>query len=159
MPRWVYSNVTLLVTAVALQSSSGGNLGEVLSNLSKVLRDRFQLRRKVRALSAEGRFSANVEVTTPTTELVLVAGGKPADDEAFPQVQISTTRTGAPERTFVTKKLDLMGWNSYPETVLPCKLSPGQYTVDIDFLNGDKWPVPSDTYQRRTVSIKALRLR
>jgi tight adherence protein B len=51
-------DMSLLVTAVALQSSSGGNLGEVLSNLSRVLRDRFQLRRKVRALSAEGRFSA-----------------------------------------------------------------------------------------------------
>ena len=33
-------------------------MSEVLQNLSKVLRDRFQLRRKVRALSAEGRFSA-----------------------------------------------------------------------------------------------------
>jgi tight adherence protein B len=51
-------DMSLLVTAVALQSTSGGNLSEVLSNLSRVLRDRFQLRRKVRALSAEGRFSA-----------------------------------------------------------------------------------------------------
>jgi tight adherence protein B len=51
-------DMSLLVTAVSLQSTSGGNLSEVLSNLSKVLRDRFQLRRKVRALSAEGRFSA-----------------------------------------------------------------------------------------------------
>ncbi len=52
------TDLSLLVTAVALQSKSGGNLGEVLANLSKVLRDRFQLRRKVRSLSAEGRFSA-----------------------------------------------------------------------------------------------------
>jgi tight adherence protein B len=52
------ADLSLLVTAVSLQSNSGGNLGEVLSNLSKVLRDRFQLRRKVRSLSAEGRFSA-----------------------------------------------------------------------------------------------------
>ena len=51
-------DMSLLVTAVSLQSTSGGNLAEILSNLSKVLRDRFQLRRKVRALSAEGRFSA-----------------------------------------------------------------------------------------------------
>lgn len=51
-------DVSLLVTAVALQSTSGGNLSEVLENISKVLRGRFQLRRKVRSLSAEGRFSA-----------------------------------------------------------------------------------------------------
>jgi len=51
-------DLSLLVTAVSLQSSSGGNLSEVLENLSKVLRDRFQLRRKVRSISAEGRYSA-----------------------------------------------------------------------------------------------------
>ena len=51
-------DMSLLVTAVSLQSSAGGNLSEVLENLSKVLRDRFQLKRKVRSLSAEGRFSA-----------------------------------------------------------------------------------------------------
>ncbi len=51
-------DMSLLVTAVSLQSSAGGNLGEVLENLSRVLRDRFQLKRKVRSLSAEGRFSA-----------------------------------------------------------------------------------------------------
>ncbi len=52
------ADLSLLVTAVSIQSGSGGNLSEVLQNLSKVLRDRFQLRRKVRSLSAEGRFSA-----------------------------------------------------------------------------------------------------
>lgn len=52
------ADVSLLVTAVALQSKSGGNLSEVLDNLSKVLRSRFELRRKVRSISAEGRFSA-----------------------------------------------------------------------------------------------------
>lgn len=51
-------DLSLLVTAVSLQTQSGGNLSEVLQNLSKVLRDRFQLRRKVRSISAEGRYSA-----------------------------------------------------------------------------------------------------
>ena len=50
-------DLSLLVTAVSLQSQSGGNLAEVLGNLSRVLRERFQLRRKVRAFSAEARFS------------------------------------------------------------------------------------------------------
>ena len=48
----------LMVTAVSLQSSTGGNLSEVLGNLSRIIRERFKLRRKVRALSAEGRVSA-----------------------------------------------------------------------------------------------------
>ncbi len=52
------ADLSLLVTAVSLQSGAGGNLSEVLGNLSKVLRSRFQLRRKVRSLSAEGRVSA-----------------------------------------------------------------------------------------------------
>src|SRR5262249_43488469 len=46
------------VVAVSLQSKTGGNLAEILSNLSKVLRDRFRMQRKVKALTAEGRFSA-----------------------------------------------------------------------------------------------------
>lgn len=53
-----HQDLSLLVTAVSLQTSTGGNLTEILDNLSKVIRDRFQLRRKVRALSAEGRISA-----------------------------------------------------------------------------------------------------
>ncbi len=51
-------DIGLLVTAVSLQAQTGGNLSEVLSNLSKIIRDRFKMRRKVRSLSAEGRVSA-----------------------------------------------------------------------------------------------------
>ena len=67
-------DMQLLVTAVALQATSGGNLGEVLSNLSRLLRDRFQLRRKVRALSAEARFSAiGLAVIPPLIGLAIFA--------------------------------------------------------------------------------------
>lgn len=48
----------LMVTAVSLQHTTGGNLSEVLSNLSRIIRARFKMRRKVRSLSAEGRVSA-----------------------------------------------------------------------------------------------------
>lgn len=58
-------DISLLVTAVSIQTGTGGNLSEVLANLSKVLRERFQLRRKVRSLSAEGRFSAYGLVILP----------------------------------------------------------------------------------------------
>lgn len=51
-------DLSFLVLAVSVQSKTGGNLAEILANLSKVLRDRFRMRRKVRSLTAEGRFSA-----------------------------------------------------------------------------------------------------
>jgi tight adherence protein B len=55
----------LFVTAVAIQASTGGNLGEILSNLSSVIRQRFKMRRKVRALAAEGRASALILSSLP----------------------------------------------------------------------------------------------
>jgi tight adherence protein B len=52
------ADLALIVLAVSVQSKTGGNLTEVLMNLSKIIRERFKLRRKAYALSAEGRFSA-----------------------------------------------------------------------------------------------------
>lgn len=51
------SEVRFLVAALEIQRQSGGNLGEVLSNLSKVLRERTNLQKKIKALTAEGRIS------------------------------------------------------------------------------------------------------
>ena len=53
-----HPDLSMLVTAVSLQISTGGNLSTILQTLSKIIRERFQLKRKVRALSAEGRISA-----------------------------------------------------------------------------------------------------
>lgn len=52
-----YPELRFLVAAVSIAQQTGGNLGEVLSRLARMLRDRFRLMRRVRALSAEGRFS------------------------------------------------------------------------------------------------------
>ncbi len=51
-------DLALLVVAISIQSKTGGNLAEILSNLSKVLRARFKMRRRIKAVSAEGRVSA-----------------------------------------------------------------------------------------------------
>jgi tight adherence protein B len=51
-------DLPLFVTAVAIQTSTGGRLSELLQDLSGVIRTRFKLRRKVKALATEGRFSA-----------------------------------------------------------------------------------------------------
>jgi len=58
-------DLPLFVTAVAIQGSTGGNLGEILENLSSVIRDRFKMRRKIRALAAEGRASALILSSLP----------------------------------------------------------------------------------------------
>lgn len=58
-------DLPLFVTAVAIQSSTGGNLGEILQNLSAVIRQRFKMRRKIRALAAEGRASALILSSLP----------------------------------------------------------------------------------------------
>jgi tight adherence protein B len=51
-------DLPLFVTAVAIQGTTGGNLSEILSNLSAVIRMRYKMRRKIKALAAEGKFSA-----------------------------------------------------------------------------------------------------
>jgi tight adherence protein B len=68
--RNLYSRVgqddlPLFVTAVAIQGSTGGNLGEILENLSAVIRQRFKMRRKVRALASEARASALILSSLP----------------------------------------------------------------------------------------------
>jgi tight adherence protein B len=45
------------VTAVLTQRESGGNLAEILNNLSTVMRDRFKVKRQIRVISAHGRLS------------------------------------------------------------------------------------------------------
>lgn len=58
-------DLPLFVTAVVIQTSTGGNLGEILKNLSGVVRLRFKMRRKIRALAAEGRASALILSSLP----------------------------------------------------------------------------------------------
>ncbi len=65
-------DLPLFVTAVAIQSSTGGNLGEILHNLSSVIRERFKMRRKIRALASEGRASAMILSSLPILMFVIV---------------------------------------------------------------------------------------
>jgi tight adherence protein B len=53
-------DLPFFVVAVAIQQETGSNLAEVLQNLSHVIRERFKLYGKVRALTAMGRASANL---------------------------------------------------------------------------------------------------
>ncbi len=51
-------DLTFLVIAVSVQSQTGGNLAELLAQLTTLMRARAALRLKIRAISAEGRLSA-----------------------------------------------------------------------------------------------------
>ena len=57
--------VTALVTSVLVQKETGGNLAEILDQLSRLIRGRFRFYRKVRTLSAEGRMSAWILALVP----------------------------------------------------------------------------------------------
>ena len=65
-------DLPLFVTAVGIQTSTGGNLGEILENLSGVIRQRFKMRRKIRALASEGRASAMILSSLPIGLFIVV---------------------------------------------------------------------------------------
>jgi tight adherence protein B len=56
--RVASQDLRYFVTAVIIQSETGGNLSEILDNIGLIIRDRLQLKGKIQGLTAEGRFSA-----------------------------------------------------------------------------------------------------
>lgn len=57
--------ISIFVTALLVQQQSGGNLSELLENLATVVRERFRIRGKIRALTAEGRFQGLILLMLP----------------------------------------------------------------------------------------------
>lgn len=55
----------LLAITVTVQRGTGGNLAEILQNLAKMIRDRLMLKAKIKAISAEGRFTAVIMAIFP----------------------------------------------------------------------------------------------
>ena len=56
--RVASQDLRFFVTAVLIQTETGGNLAEILENIGQLVRERLQLKSKIRGLTAEGRFSA-----------------------------------------------------------------------------------------------------
>ena len=71
-PRVGHHDLSFFSTAVNMQHQTGGNLAEILSRLSRMLRSRLKLRLKIRALSSEGRLSAIVLSLTPFILFALI---------------------------------------------------------------------------------------
>jgi tight adherence protein B len=57
------------ITAVVIQTESGGNLAEIMENIAQIVRERLNLKGKVKALTAEGRFSALILLLLPIVVL------------------------------------------------------------------------------------------
>jgi tight adherence protein B len=82
-------DVQYLVVAIKIQHGTGGNLAEILTALSRVVRERAAMVQKIQAVSAEGRLSANVLSAFPAvlaTVIQLVSPtyfGDVADDPLF----------------------------------------------------------------------------
>ena len=69
--------VMAVVTSVLVQRETGGNLAEILDQISKVVRSRFKFERKVRSLAAEGKMSAWVLALVPVALVGLMSVSSP----------------------------------------------------------------------------------
>ena len=66
-----------MAVAVGIQQTSGGNLAEILAGLAKVIRARFRLFRRVKAITAEAKWSGNFLSVFPLLALVGINVGQP----------------------------------------------------------------------------------
>ena len=66
-------DVKFFVTAVSIQRETGGNLAEILDNLSHVVRERFKILRQVRTHTAHGRFTGYVLLALPAALAVALS--------------------------------------------------------------------------------------
>src|ERR671913_381830 len=87
--RWGLDDMKMFVVSLSVQSETGGNLAEILENLSKVIRERASMMMKVRALASEGRMTAIMLTGLPIFAFTVLFLFKPsfyldvADDRAF----------------------------------------------------------------------------
>lgn len=82
-------DMNMFVVSLSVQSETGGNLAEILDNLTKVIRDRASMMLKVRALSSEGRISGIMLTALPMLTFTVLFMFNPgfyldvADDPLF----------------------------------------------------------------------------
>jgi tight adherence protein B len=90
--RMPSADLRFFSVAVQIQAETGGNLSDILSGLARIIRSRFQLLRKVKALTAEGRFSAYFLSTFPVVVIIAMNALQPgyyekvSDFEFFPHL-------------------------------------------------------------------------
>lgn len=70
-------DLRFLAVAVAIQQQAGGNLAEILEGLAKVIRARFRLFRRVKAITAEAQWSGKFLSGFPIGALIFIQVAKP----------------------------------------------------------------------------------
>lgn len=75
--RMDMQDLRFLAVAVSIQQTSGGNLAEILDGLGKVIRARFRLFRRVRAITAEAKWSGMFLSGFPIAAMILISLVKP----------------------------------------------------------------------------------
>ncbi len=75
--RMDMQDLRFLAVAVSIQQQSGGNLADILDGLSKVVRARFKLFRKVRAITAEAKWSGMFLSGFPIVAMLMISLIKP----------------------------------------------------------------------------------
>lgn len=70
--RWDLDDMRMFVVSLSVQTETGGNLAEILENLSKIIRERQSMMLKVRALSSEGRMTAIILTVLPIFTFVML---------------------------------------------------------------------------------------
>jgi tight adherence protein B len=65
-------DVRFFVTAVLIQKETGGNLAEILDNLSHVIRERFKILGEVRIKTTQGRLTAGILIALPPFMIALL---------------------------------------------------------------------------------------
>jgi tight adherence protein B len=70
-------DVKFFVTAVMLQRETGGNLAEILDNLSYVIRERFKIMRQVRVYTAQGRLTMMLLMGLPPVIVLVMLSMNP----------------------------------------------------------------------------------
>ena len=76
--RWDLDDIRMFVVSLSVQNETGGNLAEILNNLSQVIRERTSLLLKVRALSSEGRMTGWLLTGLPILTFVILFSSNPA---------------------------------------------------------------------------------
>lgn len=75
--RWDSDDMRMFVVSLSIQNETGGNLAEILENLSRVVRERHAMYLKVRALSSEGRMTGWMLSILPIFSFLLLFSMSP----------------------------------------------------------------------------------
>lgn len=88
-------DVHFFVSAVSLQKRTGGNLAEILDKLAYVIRERFKLRGKIKAISAHGKMTGLALTLIPMGVAMLMFWANPAYVTFFVEDEVGNIMMGA----------------------------------------------------------------